>query len=250
MFNKHYVTVIKYEKDGAICQFKLSGGENVIWCPSIPVKYYELMKYICLMLPSEKTCLLTRELAGYDANFKKDNTRQSELSYQETLARQLWLEIRPKQALKVCNEILEKAPDNFWGMKVKAFVLNGLVKEKAANNAIDIIETMIDLKYYDPLVINLLVELLLAQKADPDKIDNYMALFRKQVDSPEFVLEFNLLYYYLDTLGDCHKAEELLKLLEPEAKKRIDPVYMKYINEFYDKIAKLKACSTATPALV
>ena len=242
MFSKHYLTVIKFEKDGAICQIKLFAGRNVIWGRLIPVEYYELMKYVCLMLPSEKTCMLTRELAGYDTKFIKDKYRQSEVAYQEVLARQLWLELRHQKALKTCNEILEKDANSFWGMKVKAFVLNGLVEGYAvANNAINIIEEMINLKYYDPFVISLLVELLLIQKSDTDKIDNYMVLFRKQVNYTEFMLEFKLVYYYLDTLRDYQRAENLLETLEPEARKRIDPVYMKYINEFYDKIAKLKA---------
>ncbi|MHB9138732.1 MAG: hypothetical protein ACYC4Q_04935, partial [Victivallaceae bacterium] len=129
----------------------LAGRKNVLWGRLIPVKYYELIKYMCLMLPSEKTCLLTRELAEYDTKFIEDKSRQSEIAYQEVLARQLWLELRHKNALKVCNEILEIDANNFWGMKVKAFVLNGLVEgSEVANNAINIIKKMITLKYYDP----------------------------------------------------------------------------------------------------
>ncbi|MHB9139394.1 MAG: hypothetical protein ACYC4Q_08325, partial [Victivallaceae bacterium] len=50
MFCKHYLTVIKYEKDGAMYQIKLlAGRKNVLWGRLIPVKYYELIKYMCLM---------------------------------------------------------------------------------------------------------------------------------------------------------------------------------------------------------
>jgi tetratricopeptide (TPR) repeat protein len=191
------------------------------------------------MLPSEKTCLVTRELAEYDTKFKIEKYRQSELAYLETLARQLWLQIRPKKALKICNEILEKDPNNLWGMKVKACCMFEYIGDFVT--ASGIIEKMINLKYYDTYVIWLLVSMLIEQKASPDKVDNYMTLFRKQINYMEFALEFTLLNYYWNTLGDYERAQNLLKKLETEARGKIDPIYMKYVNEFYDKIAKLKA---------
>lgn len=231
-----YFTVIKYFRKNAIDSLELRAPKQFKFLkPASFSGYCKFIKYACEMLPPEKVCLVTLELAGYDPTFKKDKYHQSELAYQENMVRQLWLELKSKQALKICNEILEKAPDNFWGMKIKACIAEDI------STTISIFEKMIALKYYDQYVIGMLIALLILQKADSEKVDNYMKLFREYNDHVDFNLEFYLLNYYLDTFKDFHKADALLKKLEVEAGKRADPVYMKNVKEFHDKIARLNA---------